>query len=101
MLGDWQEGMVTLYSTEALVPRKMELLTRLLGDVEAVLGFASERGIELPAVGGWGDMGQHLASALGKGKAKRLKSLGAVLDIDGIGRLPHEDSSSGSDSDAD
>ena len=47
MLGDWQEGMVSLYSTEALVPRKMELLTRLLQDVEAVLGYATEHGVEL------------------------------------------------------
>ena len=90
MLGNWAEGMVTLYSAEVLPRKHLELLTRILQDVDTVLANAASRGVTLPVSGGWSD----LAGLLVDGKVTA-----SAVTVDDL--LPHEDSSSGSDSDDD
>ena len=96
--GDWQEGMVARYSAETLAVRRLELLTRLLQDVDAVLQFAHSVGMDLPAAGGWADLAGLLASA-SDGVLKASKTSKAKRPAAPSGLLSHEDSSSGSDSD--
>ena len=102
MTGDWQEGMVALYSSETLERRRLALLARILDDVDAVLTHAATNDIVLPAAGGWADMGALLVAAVGGGdRPKRAKSAAGRRGAHVVptGALAHEDSSSGSDSD--
>ena len=102
MTGDWQEGMVALYSSETLERRRLALLARILDDVDAVLTHATTNDIVLPAAGGWADMGALLVAAVGGGdRPKRAKSAAGRrgAHVEPTGALAHEDSSSGSDSD--
>ena len=88
MLGNWAEGMVKLYSAEAVVSKHLELLARVLRDVDAVLKAAAAGGVVLPVTGGWADLPGLLVGGSAPTSA-----------VVGDGALAHEDSSSGSDSD--
>ena len=77
-------------SGEVLPRKHLELLTRILQDVDTVLANAASRGVTLPVSGGWSD----LAGLLVDGKVTA-----SAVTVDDL--LPHEDSSSGSDSDDD
>ena len=90
MIGNWAEGMVTLYSSEVLPKKHLELLARILHDVDTVLANAASRGVVLPVVGGWADLAGLLVGST---------AVASTAPNDGL--LPHEDSSSGSDSDDD
>ena len=90
MIGNWAEGMVALYSSEVLPKKHLELLTRILQDVDTVLANAASRGVVLPVSGGWADLAELLVGST---------AVASTVPSDGL--LPHEDSSSGSDSDDD
>ena len=94
LCGDWKEGMVALYSSETLEPTRLALLARLLSDIDVVLARADA----LPVTGGWSELGAVLHAAVGGQKARKSPKKEPPVTT---GDLPHEDSSSGSDSDDD
>jgi hypothetical protein len=90
MIGDWAEGtMVTRYSSEVLERKRLDLLVKILRDIDTVLAHADQRGVTLPVSGGWGDLSALLLPSGAKA---------APTPAEPLGLLQHEDSSSGSES---
>ena len=94
LLGDWLEGsMVTRYSSEQYLEAKLSLLTRLLEDVERLLGAAPGGGVDLPYKGGWAELADLLATP---GAAFKVRPIAPSGDLD-----PEPSDSDSSDSDED
>ena len=81
LLGDWLEGsMVARYSSEQYRDSKLELLVRLLSDVERILEAARQGTVTLPARGGWGELAAILSTPGRKTRARAAPPDGLLED---------------------